>query len=163
MVTRSIWVIYGHHTGGLGTFLVPPDCCRSCCAAEVFNPVPGNEGATGQPVARGVRRLRPPAPLHKKPARRTGCRLNLFSHRSDQWVSRGSKLAWRSGESHVWSGQYPHPCGPCRPEAVDSSSGYLADVAADWRIPYRPEKHYMRGPGPKWREKHARGRNSAER
>jgi hypothetical protein len=20
---------------------------------------------------------------------------------------------------------------------------------------YRPEKHYMRGPGPKWREKHA--------
>jgi hypothetical protein len=23
--------------------------------------------------------------------------------------------------------------------------------------PYRPEKHYMRGPGPKWREKHARG------
>jgi hypothetical protein len=23
--------------------------------------------------------------------------------------------------------------------------------------PYRPERHYMRGPGPKWREKHARG------
>ena len=22
--------------------------------------------------------------------------------------------------------------------------------------PYRPELHYMRGPGPKWREKHAR-------
>jgi hypothetical protein len=22
--------------------------------------------------------------------------------------------------------------------------------------PYRPEQHYMRGPGPKWREKHAR-------
>jgi hypothetical protein len=21
---------------------------------------------------------------------------------------------------------------------------------------YRPERHYMRGPGPKWREKHAR-------
>jgi hypothetical protein len=21
--------------------------------------------------------------------------------------------------------------------------------------PYRPERHYMRGPGPKWREKHA--------
>jgi hypothetical protein len=20
--------------------------------------------------------------------------------------------------------------------------------------PYRPERHYMRGPGPKWREKH---------
>jgi hypothetical protein len=23
--------------------------------------------------------------------------------------------------------------------------------------PYKPELHYMRGPGPKWREKHARG------
>ena len=22
--------------------------------------------------------------------------------------------------------------------------------------PYRPERHYMRGPGPKWRAKHAR-------
>jgi hypothetical protein len=23
--------------------------------------------------------------------------------------------------------------------------------------PYRPELHYMRGPGPRWREKHAQG------
>jgi hypothetical protein len=23
--------------------------------------------------------------------------------------------------------------------------------------PYRPELHYMRGPGPKWRTKHAHG------
>lgn len=23
--------------------------------------------------------------------------------------------------------------------------------------PYRPELHYMRGPGPKWREKHKQG------
>ena len=37
-------------------------------------------------------------------------------------------------------------------------------VARRWRWlrasvcdPYRPELHYMRGPGPKWREKHARG------
>ena len=28
---------------------------------------------------------------------------------------------------------------------------------------YQPEKYYMRGPGPKWREKHARGRISALR
>ena len=28
---------------------------------------------------------------------------------------------------------------------------------------YRPEKYYMRGPGPKWREKHALGRVSALR
>ena len=25
--------------------------------------------------------------------------------------------------------------------------------------PYRPELHYMRGPGPKWRAKHGAGRN----
>jgi hypothetical protein len=33
-----------------------------------------------------------------------------------------------------------------------------AALAQAWRRaignPYRPEKHYMRGPGPKWREKH---------
>jgi len=28
---------------------------------------------------------------------------------------------------------------------------------------YQPEKYYMRGPGPKWREKHARGHVSALR
>ena len=42
--------------------------------------------------------------------------------------------------------------------------GRLVDVTARrWRCltaslldPYRPELHYMRGPGPKWRAKHAR-------
>ena len=32
-------------------------------------------------------------------------------------------------------------------------------IAIDVRT-YRPEKYYMRGPGPKWREKHAGGRDS---
>jgi hypothetical protein len=39
----------------------------------------------------------------------------------------------------------------------------LGATALRWRRltaslfdPYRPEMHYMRGPGPKWREKHAR-------
>lgn len=27
-------------------------------------------------------------------------------------------------------------------------------VLRDWTDSYRPEKHYMRGPGPKWRAKH---------
>jgi len=38
----------------------------------------------------------------------------------------------------------------------------LNEVALRWRWlrsslfdPYRPELHYMRGPGPKWRKKHA--------
>jgi hypothetical protein len=29
-------------------------------------------------------------------------------------------------------------------------------LAAPLFDPYRPELHYMRGPGPKWREKHTR-------
>jgi hypothetical protein len=40
----------------------------------------------------------------------------------------------------------------------------LAEIAIRWhrlldvaRNPYRPELHYMRGPGPKWRAKHRRG------
>ena len=28
--------------------------------------------------------------------------------------------------------------------------------------PYRPELHYMRGPGPKWREKHVPGTVASE-
>jgi hypothetical protein len=28
---------------------------------------------------------------------------------------------------------------------------------------YQPEKYYMRGPGPKWREKHTSGHLSAQR
>ena len=42
------------------------------------------------------------------------------------------------------------------------------DLASAWRVlmathrsSYRPEKHYMRGPGPKCREKYAQHRNSA--
>ena len=27
-------------------------------------------------------------------------------------------------------------------------------LRADFFDPYRPELHYMRGPGPKWRDKH---------
>ncbi|HEY8564215.1 MAG TPA: hypothetical protein VIL65_01850 [Beijerinckiaceae bacterium] len=28
-------------------------------------------------------------------------------------------------------------------------------ILAEWRDPYRPELHYMRGPGPRWHERHA--------
>jgi len=35
---------------------------------------------------------------------------------------------------------------------------WVAGLVPAWRTlgreTYRPEKHYMRGPGPKWREKH---------
>ena len=42
----------------------------------------------------------------------------------------------------------------------DRGPGLLADIGAFWRQffarafdPYRPELHYMRGPGPAWRAK----------
>ena len=47
--------------------------------------------------------------------------------------------------------------------ATPSPGRGLDTTARRWRWlrtslfdPYRPELHYMRGPGPKWREKHAR-------
>jgi hypothetical protein len=41
--------------------------------------------------------------------------------------------------------------------AVDAVARRWRWVRASVCDPYRPELHYMRGPGPKWREKHARG------
>jgi len=56
--------------------------------------------------------------------------------------------------------------------ARKSSQGtpkFLADVASllhglvkDLVDPYRPELHYMRGPGPKWHAKHSTGRMMPE-
>jgi len=44
----------------------------------------------------------------------------------------------------------------------DGQSGVLAEIRDFWHQffirafnPYRPELHYMRGPGPAWRAKHA--------
>jgi hypothetical protein len=44
----------------------------------------------------------------------------------------------------------------------DRRPSLLADIRTFWREfaavafnPYRPELHYMRGPGPAWRAKHA--------
>jgi hypothetical protein len=52
------------------------------------------------------------------------------------------------------------PYSASSPRSVFRAAG--AEVAQIWRAlkreladPYRPELHYMRGPGPKWREKHA--------
>lgn len=43
-------------------------------------------------------------------------------------------------------------------------SALLTFLGPSWDGPakkYRPEAHYMRGPGPKWREKHFSDRASA--
>jgi hypothetical protein len=34
-------------------------------------------------------------------------------------------------------------------------SGIVLGLVHNLSDPYRPERHYMRGPGPKWRMKHA--------
>ncbi|MGP9809965.1 hypothetical protein ACTZWT_00485 [Rhodopseudomonas sp. NSM] len=50
-----------------------------------------------------------------------------------------------------------------QPNAVGrrSRAGWMSEILAFWRqffvqafSPYRPELHYMRGPGPAWRAKH---------
>jgi len=38
---------------------------------------------------------------------------------------------------------------------VSDFAGVVRNLALDIRDSYRPELHYMRGPGPKWRAKHA--------
>jgi hypothetical protein len=35
------------------------------------------------------------------------------------------------------------------------ASEFWRDLTRDWLGSYRPELHYMRGPGPRWHEKHA--------
>ena len=39
-------------------------------------------------------------------------------------------------------------------ETVSDFSGVVRNLVMDIRDSYRPELHYMRGPGPKWRAKH---------
>jgi hypothetical protein len=34
---------------------------------------------------------------------------------------------------------------------------YVAEIKRRLTDPYRPELYYMRGPGPKWRERHPKG------
>ena len=48
--------------------------------------------------------------------------------------------------------------------APSRPAGEIAAALRRWRKmvtdPYRPELHYMRGPGPRWREKHGRANAS---
>jgi len=48
------------------------------------------------------------------------------------------------------SPQRPHDSAPWLKAAKTAWQGLLEDLFN----PYRPELHYMRGPGPKWRERH---------
>ena len=41
-------------------------------------------------------------------------------------------------------------------ETITGFTGVVQNLVLDIRDCYRPELHYMRGPGPKWRAKHQR-------
>jgi hypothetical protein len=45
--------------------------------------------------------------------------------------------------------------------AVGAVAAFLRSSLEGPVSKYHPEDHYMRGPGPKWREKHSLGRASA--
>ena len=48
--------VKGRHAGHpLNMSVVPRDCCRDCCAAQSFCPVPMHEVASRQPAAREAR------------------------------------------------------------------------------------------------------------
>jgi hypothetical protein len=57
----------------------------------------------------------------------------------------------------------PNTIGASRRQAaslLDAAAIGLRKLLTGLFDPYRPELHYMRGPGPKWREKHgSRGTN----
>ena len=38
---------------------------------------------------------------------------------------------------------------------MEGPADRLRAILRRFADPYRPERHYMRGPGPKWREKHS--------
>jgi hypothetical protein len=45
--------------------------------------------------------------------------------------------------------------------ALDATARRWRRLTTSLFDPYQPELHYMRGPGPKWRAKHARGAGCA--
>jgi hypothetical protein len=44
---------------------------------------------------------------------------------------------------------------PVLGRVVDLTARRWRGLTGSFFDPYRPELHYMRGPGPKWRERHA--------
>lgn len=47
-----------------------------------------------------------------------------------------------------------HPSAPTGARRSGTARRMMERLIEKMRDPYRPELHYMRGPGPKWRAKH---------
>jgi hypothetical protein len=56
--------------------------------------------------------------------------------------------------SSTFSLQPISPSLPGAPSVCGELGRILQGLIRDFFDPYRPEQHYMRGPGPKWRKKH---------
>jgi hypothetical protein len=52
---------------------------------------------------------------------------------------------------------------PVPGRVLGANAGRWRRVTNSLFDPYRPELHYMRGPGPKWRAKHGRGGGCASK
>jgi len=59
----------------------------------------------------------------------------------------GRAISAISGTAIAW---LPRPFGLLMP----AISALWHEMTRDKGGPYKPERHYMRGPGPKWRAKH---------
>jgi hypothetical protein len=49
---------------------------------------------------------------------------------------------------------------PAPVRGVEAAARRWRRIAVSVFDPYQPQLHYMRGPGPKWREKHGNGAKS---
>ena len=63
----------------------------------------------------------------------------------------------RGSWAERWFEVLPPPSGRGAPDLTDLVHGLVKSLID----PYRPELHYMRGPGPKWRAKHERAPRAA--
>jgi hypothetical protein len=59
----------------------------------------------------------------------------------------GRAISALSGTAVAW---LPRPFALLKPALM----AFWHELTRDLSGPYRPERHYMRGPGPKWRAKH---------
>jgi hypothetical protein len=85
--------------------------------------------------------------------------LNPNASRSDQRakgvITGAGAPQWQCRESVMSRQVTAFPLRRSRPGLAADAADLLQSLARMLFDPYRPERHYMRGPGPKWQAKHA--------
>jgi len=77
-------------------------------------------------------------------------RKGAFLDAKEQILSLGQRAEREVGMARIKARFKAGFLGPLR-----ASAASLRALARELFDPYRPELHYMRGPGPRWREKHS--------